>query len=159
MAGQTSEQYASTPCPPIHSNHRLLTHSIRKQRFNCPLGDSPAGINRWHYQDLYSFCTSGTVDCDCYPSFNNPAGAPSRVPNLNLNMYEVNCRRQRFMSSDNLQLVAALNTCRETCMCYGGPAENWSRHPHGPDFVGPIIPLAAVQAASRPPAENQPATS
>jgi hypothetical protein len=145
----------STPLPTHPFHHQILTKFIRKQRFNCPLDPSPAGISNWLYRDLYSYCTSGNVDCDCYPSNTNPAGPPSRVAHLNVNRYEVICRRPTFTSSDNLQMIAALNVCRESCMCYGGPVENWLRHPRGPNFVGPWLPLAGVQAASGPPAEKQ----
>lgn len=146
-------------CPPIHLHHHILTQAICKQRLNCPLGDSPAGISKWLYPDLYSFCTSSTVDCDCYPSSTNPAGAPSGISHLKVDQYQVICRRPTFMSSGNLQTIEAVNMCRETCMCYGGPVENWSRHPHGPDFVGPVLPLAVVQAAWRAAAEKQPTTA
>ena len=116
-------------------------------------------MNRWFYPDLYSFCTSGTIDCDCYPSSTNPAGAPSQISQLKLDRYEVICRRPTFMSSDNLQTIEAVNVCRQTCMCYGGPMENWLRHPRGPDFVGPVLPLAVVQAASRALTEKRPTTA
>ncbi|KAI9872132.1 MAG: hypothetical protein M1830_002037 [Pleopsidium flavum] len=99
-------------------------------RFNCPTGPSPAGVSQYLYPDLYIYCISNNADCDCYPVAGRTA---------HLNLYEVRCRRSSFSSHDNLMVLAAAGSCKEKCMCYGGPADNWVKHPYGPAAKGLFI--------------------
>ncbi|MCJ1367758.1 hypothetical protein MMC16_006892 [Acarospora aff. strigata] len=148
ISALTSASPAAFPIPPPVP---VPGKTLIQPRFNCPSKPRPYGISA-HYPDLYAFCSSVTVDCDCYPSQSpisqppapnspprdrsrDPANSnPDSPPSPGKDTYEVRCRRPVYISSENLLLVAAVNRCRTECMCYGGPEENWSR-PHGP---GPV---------------------
>ncbi|MCJ1364201.1 hypothetical protein MMC16_003310 [Acarospora aff. strigata] len=110
---------------------------MTQARFNCPDRPAPSGMDPRRYPSLYRFCVSRAGDCDCHED--------DRYPGLNL--YAPKCDVDRSLEQHDAMLQAR-QVCQNSCMCYGGPPENWYRWPAGPMAVGPVGPMPNVLTIS-----------
>lgn len=119
----TLTRFASCVPPP--------SPATTQARFNCPDLPAPLGFD---YPRLYPFCISEQADCDCYAS-------PHPTYPLR---YHPMCDILENIDRHDLELRAAVRYCYDTCSCYEGPPENWSRWPSGPQATGPRIPITQL---------------